>query len=152
MKNIRVYSDTSVFGGVFDDEFKSASTKFFDQVKIGLFELFISPIVRNEISLAPQQVQDYYKGILPIAKIIDVSDEALRLRDSYLSANIVSKNYSNDALHVALATSERCSVIVSWNFKHIVHFEKIALYNAINISEGYQQISIFSPLEVISYE
>jgi len=152
MKNIRVYSDTSVFGGVFDDEFKSASTKFFEQVKIGLFELFISPIVRNEISLAPQQIQDYYKGILPIAKIIDVSDEALRLRDSYLNANIVSKNYSNDALHVALATSERCSVIVSWNFKHIVHFEKIALYNAINISEGYQPISIFSPLEVISYE
>ena len=41
MKNIRVYSDTSVFGGVFDDEFKKATTIFFEQVKIGLFELFI---------------------------------------------------------------------------------------------------------------
>ncbi|MDP2303827.1 MAG: hypothetical protein Q8N03_15530 [Ignavibacteria bacterium] len=69
-----------------------------------------------------------------------------------MNAKIISKKYSNDALHVALATLSGCSIIVSWNFKHIVHFEKIALYNAINISEGYQQISIHSPLEVISYE
>lgn len=104
------------------------------------------------MSLAPQQVQDYYAEILPQTKIIDISDEALRLRDSYLNAKIISKKYSNDAPHVALATTSGCSIIVSWNFKHIVHFEKIALYNAINISEGYQQISIYSPLEVISYE
>jgi predicted nucleic acid-binding protein len=152
MKKIRVYVDTSVFGGVFDDEFKKASLLFFEQVKLNLFEVFISPIVRNEISLAPQLVQDFYAEILPLTKIMDISDEALSLRDSYLKANIVSKKYSNDALHVALATTSRCSIIVSWNFKHIVHFEKVALYNAINISEGYQQIAIYSPLEVISYE
>ena len=152
MKNISVYTDTSVFGGVFDDEFKRASSTFFEQVKLELFRLYISPIVRNEVSLAPQQVQDFYKEILPFAKIIDISDEALKLRDSYLDVNIVSKKYSNDALHVALATIAGCSIIVSWNFKHIVHFEKVALYNAINISEGYKQISIYSPLEVISYE
>lgn len=152
MKKIRVYVDTSVFGGVFDDEFKKASLLFFEQVRLNLFEVFISPIVQNEISLAPQQVQDFYAEILPRTKIMDISDEALGLRDSYLKANIVSKKYSNDALHVALATASGCTIIVSWNFKHIVHFEKIALYNAINISEGYQQIAIYSPLEVISYE
>lgn len=152
MKRIRVYVDTSVFGGVFDDEFKKASSIFFEQVKLNLFEVFVSPIVRNEISLAPQQVQEFYDKILPLTKIIDISDEALSLRDSYLKSNIVSKKYSNDALHVALATTSRCSIIVSWNFKHIVHFEKVALYNAINISEGYQPIAIYSPLEVISYE
>jgi len=152
MKKIRVYVDTSVFGGVFDEVFRKASSIFFAQVKLNSFEVVISPTVQNEISLAPQQVQNYYAELLPSAKIIDISDEALKLRDSYLSAKIISKKYSNDALHVALATVSGCSLIVSWNFKHIVHFDKIALYNAINISEGYQQISIYSPLEVISYE
>ena len=37
-----------------------------------------------------------------------------------------------DALHVAVATVSGCSVIVSWNFKHIVNYRKIPLYNAIN--------------------
>ena len=30
----------------------------------------------------------------------------------------------NDAMHVALATVAKADV-VSWNFKHIVHFDKI---------------------------
>jgi predicted nucleic acid-binding protein len=152
MKNIRVYADTSVFGGIFDDEFQRASSAFFEQVKLGIFTLYISPIVGNEISLSPEQVKDHYAEIMPFAETIEISDKALRLRDAYLRAKIVSKKYSNDGLHVALATIAQCSMIVSWNFKHIVHYEKVALYNAINILEGYEQISIHSPLEVISYE
>ena len=42
--------------------------------------------------------------------------------------------------------------VVSWNFKHIVHFEKISLYNAINRIYGYGEIFINSPLEVIRYD
>jgi len=76
----------------------------------------------------------------------------LKLRVAYLKADIVTNKYSNDALHVALATVTNCKIIVSWNFKHIVHFKKIPLYNAVNILQGYEQIAIYSPLEVIRYE
>jgi len=41
---------------------------------------------------------------------------------------------------------------VSWNFRHIVHFEKIPLYNAVNVLNGWGHIGIYSPLEVIEYE
>ena len=43
-------------------------------------------------------------------------------------------------------------MIVSWNFQHIVHFQKIPLYNAINMLQGHQTLAIFSPREVIRYE
>jgi hypothetical protein len=76
----------------------------------------------------------------------------LELRDAYLQAKIVTPKYSDDALHVALATVSGCSLIVSWNFQHIVHFQKIPLYNAMNTLQGYQPIAIFSPREVIRYE
>jgi hypothetical protein len=51
-----------------------------------------------------------------------------------------------------LATVSRCSIIVSWNFKHIVHFRKIPLYNAINLTRGYSTLAINSPSEVIEDE
>ena len=57
-----------------------------------------------------------------------------------------------DALHVALATANRCRLIVSWNFKHIVHFDKIPLYNGVNLINGYDTLSINTPSEVIAYE
>jgi predicted nucleic acid-binding protein len=152
MKKISAYVDTSVFGGIFDEEFKRASNTFFHQVTMDYFDVYISPLVRNEISLAPLHVQNFFLEIFPYLKSVEVTEEALNLRDSYLASKIVSKKYTNDALHVALATVSGYSFIISWNFKHIVNYEKIALYNAINLSEGYRQISIYSPLEVVSHE
>jgi len=53
-----------------------------------------------------------------------------------------------DALHVALASVAGCTMIVSWNFKHIVHFPKIPLYRAINVIKGYSQLDIIDPLKI----
>lgn len=75
----------------------------------------------------------------------------MNLQEAYLAAGIVGSKWEADALHVAVATVANCWVIVSWNFRHIVHFDKIALYNAINMSNGYGTIGIYSPNEVISY-
>ncbi len=58
--------------------------------------------------------------MIEIAEIVDVSKEALQLRDAYLKAGIITPKYSDNALHVALASVSNCSLIVSWNFKHIV--------------------------------
>lgn len=152
MKGIRVYIDTSIIGGIFDTEFQNASEIFFKQVKENKFHLIISALVQEEIVAAPENVKSFLNELKSDATLIEVSEAALKLRETYLKANIVTRKSSNDALHVALATVNNCPMILSWNFKHIVHYEKITLYNSINILEGYQKISIYSPLEVISYE
>lgn len=41
-------------------------------------------------------------------------------------------------------------MVVSWNFRHIVHYEKIAGYNAVNILHGYKPVLIYSPKEVVA--
>lgn len=152
MKRPRIYADTSVFGGVFDNEFRAPSEEFFEEIRKGRFSLVTSAVVQAEIDPAPQQVKELFEEMLAIAELIDITEEAISLRDAYLETKIVSANYSDDALHVALATVSECSLIVSWNFRHIVHFEKIPLYNAVSTLHGYKGIAIFSPLEVIHYE
>lgn len=152
MKEIRVYADTSVFGGVFDDEFGEESKAFFEQVKSGQFVLVTSAVVEAEMATAPAFVQEFFEEMLGYAQVADVTSDALDLRDAYLQADIVTPAYSDDGLHVALATVSGCALIVSWNFRHIVHFQKIPLYNAVNTLRGFAQIAIYSPPEVIWYE
>lgn len=144
----RVYADTSVFGGVFDEDFADASRAFFEEVKAGRFRLITSGAVIDELAFAPNEVQQLLGEILPLAEVARFSAEAVMLQQSYLQAGIVTPKYAIDALHVAFATVMGCSLIVSWNFRHIVHFEKIPLYNAVNILNGWPNISIYSPLEV----
>ncbi len=65
---------------------------------------------------------------------------------------VVSENWLDDAVHVATATVAGCSLIVSWNFRHIVHYQKIPKYNAVNALMGYASIAIHSPREVLADE
>jgi predicted nucleic acid-binding protein len=151
-KRLRIYVDTSVFGGVFDKEFSDVTLILFSQIEKGFFELVVSEVVAEEIKSAPLRVREIFARYLLHAELLSVSSEALKLQQAYLSARIISMPYETDALHVALATVAECSVLLSWNFKHIVHFQKIPLYNAINTLHGYAHLTINSPQEVISYE
>jgi predicted nucleic acid-binding protein len=151
-KPTRVYVDSSVFGGVFDEEFEIASQCFFDLVRAGRFVLLTSESVKNELSKAPDPVQKLFLELLPQAELIPIGKEVLALSTAYLAAGILSPNWSEDALHVATATVGQADLIVSWNFKHIVHFEKIPRYNEVNRLHGWHELAIYSPQEVIHDE
>ena len=68
-KLTRVYADTSVFGGMFDEEFETASKELFDAIKKGSFKLITSELVREEIQAGPQKVLDIFEEFLAIAEI-----------------------------------------------------------------------------------
>ena len=149
---MRIYADTSVFGGVFDKEFAEPTRKFFSEIDAGRFTIVTSAIVEAEIEPAPQNIRDFFTHYEAIAEIAQVTQEMLLLQQQYIKSGVVTPKSAEDALHVAIATVAECNLIVSWNFKHIVHFDKIPKYNAVNTLNGYGQIGIYSPLEVINYD
>jgi hypothetical protein len=111
----------------------------------------ISPVVDDEINTdgTPAAVISEYENLLEYCEIAKVTEEALELQSAYLREKILTPQWEDDALHVALATVHSCDIIVSWNFKHIVNFQKIPLYNAVNRLLGYDEIQIYSPLELV---
>ena len=86
------------------------------------------------------------------AEVVEINDRALDLQQAYIDAGFVRAKSHNDALQVATATVHRCGLIVSWNFRDIVNYRKIPLYNAANQMHGYGSLSIYSPLEVTTNE
>ena len=148
----RSYVDASVFGGVCDVEFAEDSQAFFDQVEAGRFALLTSALVADEVAQAPSEVRELYDRRVPDAELVAVDDEVLVLQAAYLAAGILTPRWADDALHVALATVGGADLIVSWNFRHIVHFDKAPRYNAVNRLHGYRELAIHSPSEVIAYE
>lgn len=149
MKALRIYVDTSVVGGCFDKEFEEKSKALFQMARDSKLHVVVSPLLIEELTYAPPQVQNVLPG-LPRSCIeyVTVDEEAMELRDAYLAAEVVGAAQGNDALHVALATVARADMIVSWNFKHIVHFDKIRGFNAVNLRQGYLPIEIRTPEEV----
>jgi hypothetical protein len=133
---MRIYADTSVFGGVFDPEFSTPSSQFFAEVDAGRFSLVTSAIVAAEIEPAPKDVRDLFERYIAVAEVVSVTDAAIQLQQQYIDSGFIGSRAEQDALHVAVATVSSCDLIVSWNFKHIVHFEKIAKFNAVKHPKG----------------
>lgn len=149
----RIYIDTSVFGGYFDEEFKEHTIPLFDRIRAGEFIVLYSTITQDEIEYAPEKVKELVKSLrADQTEFLDTSDESLDLAAEYITEKVVGETSFADCLHIALATINRADFLVSWNFKHIVNIERIRGYNSINIKNGYKQLEIRSPREFERYE
>ena len=150
MKRLCVYIDTSVIGGCLDDEFNEDSRLLLQKARSGEIELQLSALLMEELSRAPPVVHALLREMVgDRAKVVSLSAEADRLKDAYLSHGVVGPSAANDALHVALATVNGADVVVSWNFKHLVHLEKVRGFNAVNMMQGYPPIEVRSPRELV---
>ena len=148
---MKIYIENSVIGGYFDKEFMHYTHKLFECFLNKKYKPVISSHVIAELD---DGAPDYVKDIL---RTIDydeyiVNEEMISLAEKYISDKIVSETYYSDALHIAVATIIGVDVLVSWNFKHIVNLDIIILFNAINIQEGYSNLEIRSPREVVENE
>ena len=76
----RLYIDTSVFGGFFDEEFAEFTIPLFKRFQNGEFKLLFSSITQEELSFAPEKVKDLVKSIkIESTEFIDASEEAVEL-------------------------------------------------------------------------
>lgn len=149
MKTPILYLDTSVIGGYFDDEFKEATRELWRQLEAGKYRFVTSTITADELAEAPIQVRDLWADTFTPEMILDVTEDMDQLTAAYMAQKVVPAKYEDDALHVAIAVVVGIQVIVSWNFKHLVNFQREAGFNGVNLLQGYPSVRILSPLELI---
>jgi hypothetical protein len=150
----RVYIDTSVIGGCFDEEFKTWSNLLVKELLSGQKIAIISDVTIDEIQEAPKPVQEKLDEIIrsDFKELIASDQEAQELAKSYIIEGAVSGKFYEDALHIAMATINKATVLASWNFKHIVNLDRIRQYNAVNLKKGYSLLEIRSPREIVKFE
>lgn len=149
MKTQRIYIDTSVLGGCFDAEFAPWSTSLMQQFRAGKFRAVLSEVTAAEVMSAPAEVRELHAEILALpAEFLAVTADALSLAATYEARSVLGERFRNDMLHIAVATVAEVDLLVSWNFRHIVRFDKIRLFSAVNLALGYRALAIYSPREV----
>jgi len=149
---MRIYVDTSVIGGCFDQEFAEWSNKLVSEINTGEKVAVISDLTLQELEKAPLQVRQLIQNI-PIKHLtmIVLDEESKALAKRYIQERAISSKHLVDAQHIAMATIHRVDFLASWNFKEMVNVYRIRQYNAVNLKYGYSIIDIRTPKE-LSYE
>lgn len=152
MKKQRIYLDTSVFGGFFDKEFEEYTKPLFERISSGEFVVLLSTMLDEELEFAPERIKNLISELNnDFIEFLKDTDEAVNLAAEYINEKVVGETSYADCLHIALATIYQADLLVSWNFRHIVNVERIRGYNSINLKNGYKQLDIRSPRELMRY-
>ena len=152
MKTSLLYLDTSVIGGCRDAEFAPWSNGLVEDLRARRFRPVLSDLLATELRHAPPEIRAIYDELLGLDPVeATTTAEVAALLSAYEAHAVLGPRWRADMLHIALATVAEADVVASWNFRHIVRFDKIRLFNAVNAEQGYRALAIHSPREITTY-
>ncbi len=148
LKVLKMYLDTSVPNGYFDDknlERQRVTKEFWPKLKE--YQVFISDTVIYEIKATGEEERK--QGLLKlVGSFVSLSSETTEIKtlaEEYITRRVIPAKHIEDAIHIAVATANSLDILVSWNFEHIVKLKTKREVNAINALLGYKQIEIIDP-------
>ena len=157
MRKQKIYLETTLFNHYFDNDrgiAHKSTVALFKEIETGKYEAFTSSIVIEE--LAKSDAEKYEKMFSLINKydvaVVSVSEEAEKLADIYVTEKIIPQKYRTDGVHIAVATVNDLDMIVSMNFQHIVKRKTKIGTGSINALNGYRNVEISNPMEVVENE
>jgi hypothetical protein len=157
MRRAKIHLETTMFNYFFDTdrgEMHIGTVALFDEIQAGKYEAYTSTYVTDELGLADEPKRSEMLALIGEYRIdlIGDSEEARQLADVYVNESVVPDKYRYDGLHIACATVNDLDYVFSFNFKHINRVKTKTMTSIINTREGYRQIIIALPMEVIDSE
>ncbi len=121
------------------------------EISRGEFELFVSVLVRDEISGGDPSAAQRRLEIIADVSVLSVSDEAEIIAGSLISSAALPEKSKEDALHIGIAAAQGVDYLLTWNFKHINNAQKKSTIIKIVESFGFSCPILCSPEELGAY-
>ena len=157
MKRLKIYIETSVWNFLVAEDSadkRKITEKFFEGVSENKYEIFISDYVMDEISEAPEPRRSMLEGLIRKynPKRLFFTDEFEYLAEKYEEKAFIPNRFETARLHIGMAVVHNMDIVLSWNMRHIVKYRTKISVNSINLIEGFKQIEILTPEEVVEYD
>jgi predicted nucleic acid-binding protein len=116
------------------------------------FELFVSPLVIDEVSQGEVTQAAKRLAALKGISILDSNNEVAELAAAFLQQQVVPSKASDDAYHIAMATVYRINYLLTWNCKHIANAQLHSRLRQISNQRGYELPVLCTPYELFTPE
>ena len=161
----KVYIETTLFNFYFAEKrnqyfgntvkYCQDTKRFFEAVRAGKFEPYTSEYVIAEIER--EESEEHRLEMLQLiaecgVMILPEAERTKWLAGQYVEAGAIPETYLDDALHIASTVLHGLDLIVSLNFRHIVKDKAIQITAQVNEAEGFKDVGIYEPGEVIDDE
>jgi predicted nucleic acid-binding protein len=128
------------------------TVRLFEAVGAGEYEGYTSGYVILELRDAPEPKQSHMLDLVDRygLDILDIGDESERMTNLYVQNGIIPAKFRIDAAHIAVASIHGLDCVLSFNYQHINKLKTKRLTKSLNLGEGYEEITICTPMEVLN--
>jgi hypothetical protein len=112
------------------------------------YDCYISALVQEEIERGdPKAASNRLEALTDMA-ILTTSDEARELARAIVENGLMPRQFTEDALHIAIAAMHGMDYLLTWNFRHLNNVQtKVKIANFIEDC-GYEPSLVCSPDEL----
>ena len=113
------------------------------------FELFISPVVYEEVSRGDPQAATKRIAMLSGIISLEMSESVFQFANLLINNQTVPEQELRDALHIAAACVNGITYLLTWNCRHIANAEKRGEIDQLCIEHNYVSPIICTPEELL---
>jgi predicted nucleic acid-binding protein len=113
------------------------------------FELVASELVVQEAGEGDARAVEDRLTTLRNIPLIETSEAALNLARQFVAAAAIPQKAADDALHLAIATTNGVEYLVTWNCRHLANATMRAQIEAVCRAAGYHPPIICTPEELL---
>ncbi len=116
------------------------------------FRVVASQLVIQEAGRGDMQAAQRRLDILKGVELLEITPDATTLAHALIENGVVSKTSLEDALHVAVAVTNGCKYLMTWNYRHLAGAGVRARIEVFCRDEGYDPAIICTPEELLEDE
>ena len=113
------------------------------------FELFVSQTVLEESVAGDQEAAQERLNTIEHLPLLEITEGAIALAKDLISLGPLPKKAEVDALHIAIAVTNRVDYLLTWNCKHLANAALRSRIERVCRAHGYDPVVICTPEELL---
>jgi predicted nucleic acid-binding protein len=114
--------------------------------------LFTSEAVLEELQRGDYPNKDKTIALMEEIRLIHIDPAIIEIVQTYIDHNVMPRDPTGDALHLAVASYHKCDFLLTWNCNHLANANKFNHIRRINTMIGLYVPILTTPLEMLGGE
>lgn len=114
------------------------------------YNLVTSAAVLEELSRGDHPLKAEKLALIEKVPLLPITDEVVGVAHVYVARKAMPNDPKGDALHLAFASVYKCDMLLSWNCRHIVNYQKMGHLKQLNSELRLGVPLLLTPMELLN--
>lgn len=116
---------------------------------ITAYDGYTSEAVLEELRRGSFPGREAALKLMESVPLLEINEPIAEIVEAYIAHQVMPKDPTGDALHLAIASFHKCDFLATWNCRHLANANKFGHIRRVNALLGLYVPALVTPLELL---